>query len=69
MEKQQKFLKAKEVAEGFFEGKIRYNKILELSKRGILPCTKIGGIYYYTVEALEEWVLKNMHTPVWQKSK
>lgn len=69
MKSNSRILKAKEVAEEFFEGKIRYVKILEMSKKGILPCIKIGGVYYYTQEALEEWLNRNSTTPVWQKIK
>lgn len=44
-EKKTKFLKAKEVAEEFFDGKI----------------------YFYTLDALNDWAEKNMGTPAWKK--
>lgn len=69
MKSNSRILKAKEVAEEFFEGKIRYVKVLEMSKKGLLPCTKIGGTYYYAQDALEDWLQRNMSTPAWQKIK
>lgn len=64
-----KFLRAKEVAKDFFEGKVSYNKVLRLTKEGVLPATKIGKIYFYTQEALYDWAERNSNTPVWKTSK
>ena len=65
--KKQEFLKAKEVSERFFDGKISYAKVLQLAKDGKLPGKKIGKIYFFTMDALNEWAQKNMSTPVWRK--
>lgn len=64
-----KFLRAKEVAKNFFEGKVSYNKVLKLTKEGILPATKIGKIYFYTQEALDDWAERNANTPVWKAAR
>lgn len=69
MKANDRILKAREVADEFFQGKIRYVKVLEMSKKGLLPCTKIGGTYYYAKDALEDWLKRNMTTPAWQKIK
>lgn len=60
-----KFLRAKDVATYFFDGKISYARVLALTKDGKLPATRIGKCYYYTQEALVEWAEKNMGTPAW----
>lgn len=62
-----KYLKAKEVAETFFDGRIPYNRVLKLTHDGILPATKIGKNYFYSSEALAAWEEKNMNSPAWQK--
>lgn len=66
-EKKTKFLKAREVAEEFFDGKIGYIKVLKLTKEGVLPAKRIGKIYFYTLDALNDWAEKNMGTPAWKK--
>ena len=60
-----KFLRAKDVATYFFDGKISYARVLALTKDGKLPATRIDKCYYYTQEALVEWAEKNMGTPAW----
>ena len=63
------FLRAKDVATYFFDGKISYARVLALTKDGKLPATRIGKCYYYTQEALVEWAEKNMGTPAWNGIK
>lgn len=52
----QQFLKAKDVAQDFFGGTISYGKVL----------TKFGRVYYYTIDALNNWAEKNMNSPAWK---
>ena len=63
------YLKAKEVATDFFQGKIRYVDVLEMTKKGDLPAVKVGRRFLYLRSALEEWKNKNFYSPVWQKVK
>lgn len=63
------YLNPKSVAEDFFEGKVRYVQVLEMTKNGELPAVKIGRRYFYLRSALEEWKQKNFYTPAWQKVK
>ena len=61
-ENKPRFLRAREVAENFFQGKISYIKVLKLTKEGILPGIKIGKNYFYTPEALTVWADRNGRT-------
>ncbi len=63
------YLKAKDVAAYFFEGKIRYVDVLKMTKKGDLPAVKVGRRFLYLRSALEEWRSKNFYSPVWQKVK
>jgi hypothetical protein len=63
------FLTAKEVAENFFQGKINYKNVLEMTKLGILPARKVGKKYLYLDKALQDWVKENMYKPVWMQMK
>lgn len=63
------YLKAKDVAADFFEGKVRYVDVLEMTKKGDLPAVKVGRRFLYLRSALEEWRNKNFYSPVWQKVK
>lgn len=65
----EKLINAKEVAEYFFENKIPYKRVLELTNTGVLPSIKIGKRYYYLPSALEDWQNRNGSTPAWQKIK
>ena len=55
----QQFLKAKNVAQDFFGGTISYGKVLTMTK-------KFGRVYYYTLDALNNWAEKNMNSPAWK---
>lgn len=67
--KKPKFMRAREVADSFFDGKINYAKVLKLTKEGKIPSMKIGKVYYYTQEQLIEWANRNLGTPAWNKVK
>ena len=58
------YLKAKDVASDFFECKIRYVDVLEMTKKGDLPAVKVGRRFLYLRSALEEWRSKNFYSPV-----
>ena len=62
----QQFLKAKDVAQDFFGGTISYGKVLTMTKAGILPAKKFGRVYYYTLDALNNWAEKNINSPAWK---
>ena len=52
-------LTAKEVADDFFAGKVSYQKVLRLTRHGILPAMKLGKESLYSRDALKQWVKQN----------
>lgn len=59
------FWTAAEVAEIFFQGKLKYARILQMTRNGELPAIKRGKSYLYLRSALEKWVEKNFNKPIW----
>lgn len=53
------FLDTKDVADEFFNGVCSYQKVLRLTRAGILPGIKLGKSYVYRKENLEEWARQN----------
>ena len=59
------FWTASEVAEIFFQGKLKYARILQMTRSGELPALKKGKSYLYLRSALEKWVEKTFNKPTW----
>lgn len=59
------FLTAVEVSEIFFKGKLKYARILQMTRNGELPAIKRGKSYLYLYSALEKWVEKSFSKPLW----
>lgn len=59
------FLTATEVAELFFKGKLKYARVLQMTRDGELPAMKQGKSYLYLWSALEKWAEKNFNKPNW----
>ena len=57
--KMKEFLDTKDVADEFFNGGCKYQKVLRLTRAGILPGIKLGKSYVYRKENLEEWARQN----------
>lgn len=58
------FYDAKEVAAEYFQGKLSYRQVLNLTHNGILPAVKQGRTYLYDSESLDNWRRKNFNIPV-----
>lgn len=63
------FWTAAEVAAIFFQGKIRYAKVLKMTRNGELPAIKRGKSYLYLRSALEDWAKKVLSKPHWAQKK
>lgn len=63
------FLTAKQVANEFFQGKIKYQRVLKLTREGQLPAVKQGKSYIYLLAELQKWVEKKFSTPAWVGKK
>lgn len=63
------FLTAQEVAQIFFEGKVTYQRVLTMARKGQLPCRKIGRRYLFDPEALDVWRQRNMSRPAFSRLK
>ncbi|WP_094607185.1 hypothetical protein SPSIL_058080 [Sporomusa silvacetica DSM 10669] len=59
------FLSATEVADIFFQGKLKYARVLQMTRNGELPAMKQGKSYLYLWSALEKWAEKNFNKPNW----
>ncbi len=59
------FWTASEVAEIFFQGKLKYARVLQMTRNGELPAIKKGKSYLYLRSALEKWAEKNFNKPTW----
>lgn len=68
-EPQYNFLTAKEVSEKFFGNKVTYKKILDMTRKGILPANKVCKNYIYLETAIKEWADANFYTPAWAKKQ
>lgn len=64
-----KFLTAVEVADVFFNGKLKYARILKMTREGELPAMKQGKSYIYLWSALEKWAEKNFNKPNWSHKR
>lgn len=62
-----RFLTAREVVEVFFEDKLKYSRVLKMTREGYLPAVKMGKSYVYSLKELEKWAEKNFSTPSWVK--
>ena len=65
----EQFLTARQVSTEIFNGAWNYQKILRLTRNGILPAVKAGKSYLYQRGALEHWVETNFTKPAWSKIK
>jgi excisionase family DNA binding protein len=63
------FWTAAEVAEIFFQGKIKYAKVLRMTRSGELPAIKRGKSYLYLRSALENWAEKTFAKPTWAQKQ
>ncbi len=63
------FFNAKEVSEVFFQGKLNYSRVLQMTRAGMLPALKMGKSYVYEKSALEIWTEKAFSKPVWVQSQ
>lgn len=63
------FLTAKEVAKIFFQGKLKYSQVLQMTRSGELPAKKQGKSYLYLLSALEIWAEKAFAKPTWAQRK
>ncbi|SEJ96080.1 Helix-turn-helix domain-containing protein [Propionispira arboris] len=60
-----KFLTANEVADEFFQGKLKYQRVLKMTREGELPAIKIGKAYVYLLSELQKWVDGKFRQPAW----
>lgn len=63
------FLTAQEVAQLFFEGKVPYQRVLAMARKGDIPCRKIGRRYLFDREALDVWRHRNLSRPAFSRLK
>ena len=63
------FWTAAEVADIFFQGKLKYARVLHMTRTGELPAIKQGKSYLYLRSALEKWVEKNFNKPTWAQKQ
>lgn len=61
------FMTAEEVSNKFFNGKYNYQKVLRMTRNGLLPAIKNGKSYLYCKESLEAWTEDNFSCPAWTK--
>ena len=59
------FLTAEQVANEFFQGKFKYQRVLKMTRDGQLPAVKQGKSYVYLSSELQKWVNKKFSTPAW----
>ena len=59
------FMTAREVAQDFFKSKFSYQKVLRLTRTGILPAVKAGKSYLFERAALERWAEANFSGPAY----
>lgn len=64
-----RFMTATEVSQVFFEGKVTYQRVLAMARKGQLPCRKIGRRYLFDPEALDVWRQRNMSRPAFSRLK
>lgn len=54
----EEFLTAREVSEKYFGNACNYNKVLRLTRNGVIPAKKLGKSYLYRKVNLEEWAAR-----------
>ncbi len=69
MDKENVFLTAKEVSEDFFNGKWGYQKVLRLTRNGVIPAVKKGKSYLYEHSQLVKWAEVNFSKPAQARIK
>ena len=69
MDNNKDFLTAKEVAVEFFNNEWGYQKVLRLTRNGILPAVKMGKSYLYQRSQLRKWAEINFNSPAYSKIK
>lgn len=63
------FMTAKEVAQEFFKNKFSYQKVLRLTRNGILPAVRAGKSYLFERAALERWAEANFSRPAYARPR
>jgi hypothetical protein len=63
------FMTAEQVASEFFQGKLKYQRVLKMTREGQLPAVKQGKSYIYLLSELQKWVDKKFSTPAWTDKK
>lgn len=63
------FMTAKQVAIEFFNSELGYQKVLRMTRRGMLPAVKIGKSYLYQRSQLQKWAENNFRTPAYASLK
>ncbi len=63
------FMTAKEVAKDFFMNKFSYQKVLRLTRNGILPAVRAGKSYLFERAALERWAEMNFNRPAYARPR
>lgn len=69
MMSEEKFFTAQEVALIFFEGKVTYQRVLAMARKGDIPCRKIGRRYLFDRQALDVWRQRNLSRPAFSRIK
>ena len=64
-QKKQEFLTARQVARDFFNGEFNYQKVLRLTRNGIIPGKKFGNSYLFKRTELEKWAANNFSSPAY----
>lgn len=62
-------LTAREISTKIFNGKLSYRRILDLCHQGKLGCLRVGRSYYFSEQAVRNWILKNVNSPAWVNVK
>ena len=69
MDNNKDFMTAKQVAEDFFHNQWSYQKVLRLTRNGILPAVKTGKSYLYQRTQLKRWADINFRSPAYTDIK
>ncbi len=69
MDNDKDFMTAKEGAVEFFYNEWSYQKVLRLTRNGILPAVKMGKSYLYQRTQLKRWADMNFKSPAFAKIK
>ena len=63
IENDKDFMTAKQVAIEFFNSELGYQKVLRMTRNGVLPAVKIGKSYLYQRSQLRKWADTNFSKP------